>query len=130
MEVEGVGGIKGAKIARFYGSIFMILAGLLFKLLNIYSLAVGLVLGGVVLFTSNLYQARKLKTENSVKKIRRINERAGYYAFWITLFLLSASFFMQFFKPLRIGLRKTYEIVLLGGVYSWIFLRLYFSKKG
>lgn len=40
---------KIGKIRRFYGSISMIIVGLLFKLMNIHALAVGLILGGVIL---------------------------------------------------------------------------------
>jgi|Deesub1362A_J573_1020465.scaffolds.fasta_scaffold01437_7 uncharacterized membrane protein len=112
-------------------SISMILVGLLFLLFKIHPLAIGLILGGVVLFISSLYYAKKPETEVIVdERIRKINDRAGHYAFWITLFLLSAIFWMSFFKPFRVSLREAYEIVLLGGLYSWIFLRFYFSKKG
>ena len=119
------------KITRFCVSILMLLAGVLLWLFRIYPLGAGLVLGGVVLLISNLYYARKPETETIVdERIKRINDRAGHYAFWITLFLLSAIFWMHFFKPLRASLREVCEIVLLVGLYSWIFLRFYFSKKG
>jgi uncharacterized membrane protein YqiK len=49
----------------------MILMGLLFKLLNIYPLAVGLILGGVILFISNLYCTRKPEKEIFVQKIKK-----------------------------------------------------------
>ena len=119
------------KITGFYVSVLMLLAGVLLWLFRFYPLGAGLVLGGIVLLISNLYYAGKPETEIIVdERIKRINDRAGHYAFWITLFLLSAIFWMHLFKPLRVTLREVYEIVLFGGLYSWIFLRFYFSKKG
>ena len=108
----------------------MLLVGLLLWLSKIHSLEGGLFLEGVVLLISNLYYTGKPETEIIVERIKKVDDRAGHYAFWITLSLLSAIFWMSFFKPLRASLKEVYEIVLLIGIYSWIFLRFYFSRKG
>ena len=119
------------KIKRFYVIILMLSAGVLLWLSKIHSLEGGPVLGGVVLLISNLYYTGKPETEIIVdERIKKVDDRAGHYAFWITLSLLSAIFWMYFFKPLRASLKEVYEIVLLVGIYSWIFLRFYFSRKG
>jgi len=98
---------KRDKMTGFYASTLMVFVGILFWLFNIYPLGAGLILGGLVLFISNLYYARKPETETIVdERIKMINDRAGHYAFWITVFLLSAIFWLSFFKPLRMSLRK------------------------
>ncbi|HDM36679.1 MAG TPA: DUF2178 domain-containing protein, partial [Candidatus Syntrophoarchaeum butanivorans] len=76
----------GKNKTRFYLGISMILIGVLLWLLNIYPLGGGLILGGVLLLISNMYYARKPETETITdERIERINDKAGHYAFWITV---------------------------------------------
>ncbi len=115
----------------FYVSISMILIGILLWLLNIYPLGGGLILGGVLLFISNIYYTRKPETETIIdERIERINDKAGHYAFWITVLSLSIIFWIDVYGILRVNLREMYESSLLIGIYSWFLLRFYFSKKG
>lgn len=115
----------------FYISISMILIGILLWLLNIYSLGGGLILGGILLLISNIYHARKPETETIIdERIERINDKAGHYAFWVTVLSLSIIFWIDFYGILKVNLREMYEISLLIGIYSWFLLRFYFSRKG
>ena len=115
----------------FYVGISMILLGILLWLLNIYPLGGGLILGGVLLLISNMYYARKPETETIVdERIERINDKAGHYAFWITVLSLSIIFWIDSYGILKVNLREMYEISLLTGIYSWFLLRFYFSRKG
>ncbi len=115
----------------FYISISMILLGILLWLLNIYPLGGGLTLGGVLLLISNIYYTRKPETETIIdERIERINDKAGHYAFWITVLFLSIVFWIDFYGILKVNLREMYEISLLIGIYSWFLLRFYFSRKG
>ena len=114
----------------FYISISMILIGILLWLLNIYSLSGGLILGGILLLISNIYHARKPETETNIdERIERINDKAGHYAFWVTVLSLSIIFWIDFYGILKVNLRKMYEISLLIGIYSWFLLRFYFSRR-
>lgn len=113
----------------FYISISMILLGILLWLLNIYPLGGGLILGGVLLLISNIYYTRKPKTETIIdERIERINDKAGHYAFWITVLSLSIIFWIDSYGILEVNLREIYEISLLIGIYSWVLLRFYFRK--
>jgi len=115
----------------FYISISMILLGILLWLLNIYPLGGGLILGGVLLLISNMYYARKPETETIIdERIERINDKAGHYAFWITVLSLSIIFWIDLCGILKVNLIEIYEIPLLIGIYSWLLLRFYFSRKG
>ncbi|RLG57752.1 MAG: hypothetical protein DRN95_05215 [Candidatus Hydrothermarchaeota archaeon] len=115
----------------FYVGISMILIGILLWLLNIHPLGGGLILGGVLLLISNIYYTRKPRTETIIdERIERINDKAGHYAFWITVLSLSIIFWIGFYGILKVNLREMYEISLLTGIYSWFLLRFYFSRKG
>ncbi len=115
----------------FCVGITMILVGILLWLLNIYPLGGGLILGGVLLLISNIYYTRKPETETIIdERIERINDKAGHYAFWITVLSLSIIFWIDFYGILKVNLREMYEISLLIGIYSWVLLRFYFSKRG
>ncbi|MCW3138773.1 MAG: DUF2178 domain-containing protein [Methanophagales archaeon] len=115
----------------FYAGISMVFIGVLFWLFKIYPLGGGLILAGVLLLISNIYYARKSETETIIdERIERINDKAGHYAFWITVLSLSIIFWINFYGILRVNLREMYEISLLIGIYSWFLLRFYFSRKG
>ena len=114
----------------FYAGISMVLIGILLWLLNIYPLGGGLILGGVLLLISNMYHTRKPETETIIdERIERINDKAGHYAFWVTVLSLSIIFWIDFYGILKVNLRKMYEISLLIGIYSWFLLRFYFSRR-
>jgi len=115
----------------FYVGILMILIGILLWSLNIYPLGGGLILGGFLLLISNIYYTRKLETKTIIdERIERINDKAGHYAFWITVLSSSIIFWIDFYGILKMNFREIYEISLLIGIYSWLLLRFYFSRKG
>jgi len=121
--------MREGKKTGFYISVSMILLGFLLWLLNIYPLGGGLILGGVLLLISNMYYARKPEIETIIdERIERINDKAGHYAFWITVLSLSIIFWIDFYGVLKVNLREIYEIVLLIGIYSWFLLRLLLQK--
>lgn len=115
----------------FYVSIGMILVGLLLSIFQIHPLGGGLILGGAALFISNLYYTRKPESETIAdERIKRINERAGYYAFWIVLLSSTAIYLMSLSDLFEPSSGDLHEIIVLLGLYSWFFLRFYLSKRG
>lgn len=115
----------------FYVSIAMILVGLLLSLLHIHPLGGGLIIGGTILLISNLYYARKPESETIAdERVKRINEKAGYYSFWIIITVSTTIYLMSLQDLIAVSSRNLHEIIVLSGLYSWILLRLYFSKKG
>jgi len=115
----------------FYAGISMILIGILLWLFDIYSLGGGLILGGFLLLISNFYSTRKPETETIIdERIERINDKAGHYAFWITVLSLSIIFWIDVYGIFKVNLREMYEVSLLIGIYSWFLVRFYFSRKG
>ncbi|HEC57180.1 MAG TPA: hypothetical protein ENI32_04775 [Candidatus Syntrophoarchaeum butanivorans] len=124
-----MGGRKNT--TTFYLGISMILIGVLLWLFKIYPLGGGLIIGGTLLLISNIYYTRKPETETIIdERIERINDKAGHYAFWITVLSLSIIFWIDLCGILKVNLIEIYEIPLLIGIYSWLLLRFHFSRKG
>ena len=115
----------------FYIGILMILIGVLLWLIKIYTLGTGLLLAGILLLISYIYHVRKPETETETiidERVERINDKAGNYAFWITIATLSIVFWINFYG-IKMNLGDIYMITLLAGIYSWIISRFYLSRR-
>ncbi len=111
-------------------STIMILAGVVLSIF-IRPSPIGLVLGGLILFISGLYVARKPRTEVVIdERIGRINEKAGYFAYWILLDFVGLLWIMDIYLNLNMKLSDGAIPLTLIGVYSFFILRYYFGKKG
>lgn len=115
----------------FYISLSMILVGIFIWILHIHALGGGLILGGSVLLIANIYFATKPRTEVVAdERIKRINDKAGHYAFWVVLLFLSILFLIDLYDLFEIHFKEANQIALLVGIYTWFILRFYFSKRG
>lgn len=113
----------------FYIGILMILVGVLLWLIKIYTLGTGLLLAGILLLILYIYHVRKPKTETIIdERVERINDKAGNYAFWITIATLSIVFWINFYG-IKVSMKDIYMITLLAGIYSWIISRFYLSRR-
>ena len=113
----------------FYIGISMILIGVLIWLIKIYSLGAGLILAGILLLISYTYRARKPEIETIIdERVERINDKAGNYAFWITIATLSIVFWIDIYG-IKVSLKDIYTITLLAGIYSWFISRFYLSRR-
>jgi hypothetical protein len=75
---------------------------ILFEVFDLYGLGVGSVVSGLVLFIAGLYGATKPETELHLdKRMRRINEKVGYFAFWLTFSTIGILFWVNIYLPDR-----------------------------
>lgn len=91
----------------------------------------GFIIGGIVLLLSGLRFATKpkeyfLQDERDV----RINEKAGNYAFWAIMTVLSIMYLLKVTKLWNADFMDAYSMVLFIGIYGWIILRWYFNRMG
>lgn len=70
---------------------------------------------------------RKPETDRVLdERVERINEKAGYFAFWIlSLFIALMVFLGKYFNRAEI-----LELLWFAGMLSFITLRIYFSRRG
>ena len=136
LEIYNIGGKvkfrnKKEVMKSVYAGLLMILIGFIFWLLRIYALSIGFITGGIILVLLSIYYSTKPITEVIIdERVRRIDEKASSYAFWIVIFTLTAITHMDLYDIISLSLIEAYQIVLLIGLYSWIILRFYFSRRG
>ncbi|MCK5042884.1 MAG: DUF2178 domain-containing protein [Candidatus Aenigmarchaeota archaeon] len=88
------------------------------------------VLVGIIMSIMGLAASTKPKTELIAdERITRINEKAGYAAFWIVLLAVTILYWADKIGSLNIELKGMYTTVLLVGAYSWLVLRWYYKRK-
>jgi len=94
-------------------------------------LGMGIVLSGLMLIFIGIHWARKPKTEiPSDERYIRINEKAGFNAFWTTIGILAVLVYVDVYFPLGLNFREFVTIVWFVGMISFIVSRFYYDKKG
>ena len=101
--------------------------------LAVFEHAFGLffVLWGLILIFIGIHWARKPKTEiPSDERYIKINEKAGFNAFWTTIGFLAVLVYVDFYYPLDLNFREFFMIVFGVGLFSFNIYRFYYDKKG
>ena len=93
-------------------------------------LGMGIVLSGLTLIFIGIHWARKPKTELPDERYMRINEKAGFNAFWTTIGFLAVLLYVDVYFPLGLNFREFVTIVWFVGMISFIVSRFYYDKKG
>ena len=99
--------------------------------LAVFGMGMGIVLCGLMLIFGGIYWARKSKTEiSSDERYMRINEKAGFNAFWTTIGILTVLVYVDFYFPLGLKFREFFMIVVGVGMFTFIVYLFYYDKKG
>ena len=112
------------------GSGIIILGLVLLEVFDLAFLGMGIVLSGLLLIFIGIYWARKPKTELPDERYMRINEKAGYNAFWTTIGILAVLTYVDFYYPLGLNFREFFLIVVGVGIFSFHVHRFYYNRKG
>jgi uncharacterized membrane protein len=92
-----------------------------------------LIFGGLttILFAILLHTATKPETELVAdERVARINERAGYVAFWLVLISITILFWSDRAWSIGIELVDMYYAAMFVGIISWSVLRWYYDRRG
>jgi hypothetical protein len=123
--------LKRSKGHLIVGSIIQIFGVILFEVFDLLALGVGLVVSGLVLIIAGLYRATKPETELRLdERMQRINERAGYFALWITVGTTTILFWVSIYFPDRFRTVNILELIMLVGIYAFFIIRFYYNRKG
>ena len=99
--------------------------------LHPHAMGFGFILGGLIIFIAGLYTATKPKIDLMMdERYTRINEKAGYGAFRITILILVILWFADIFLRLNIEYKEVYSLIICIGLVSHFILRAYYNKKG
>jgi len=94
-------------------------------------ISLGLIITGALMFAISLHAATKPETELVAdERVARINERAGYVAFWLVLLSITILFWADRAWSIGIELVDMYYAAIFVGTISWSILRWHYSRKG
>jgi len=122
--------LKRSKGLLIVGSIILIFGVIVFEVFNLYGLGAGVFIAGLTLILIGLYWARKTKTELPDERYKRVLEKAGYNAFWITIGTITIIVLVDLYFPGRFRTIDIYELTMLAGICSFLILRFYYDKRG
>ena len=123
--------LKRFKYYFVVGSGIILLGLVLLAVFDLAFLGMGIVLSGLMLIFIGIHWARKPKTEiPGDERYIRINEKAGFNAFWTTIGILAVLTYVDFYYPLGLKLRELFLIVVGVGMFSFHVHRFYYDKKG
>jgi len=123
--------LKRSKWQLIVGSIILIFGLVLLVVFDLAFLGMGIVLSGLMLIFIGIYWARKPKTEiPGDERYMRINEKAGFNAFWTTIGISAVLVYVDAYFPLGLNFRESVTLVWFVGTISFIVHRFYYDKKG
>ncbi len=94
-------------------------------------LSLVLIVAGLLMFAILLHTATKPETEHVAdERVARINERAGYVAFWLVLIAITILFWSDRAWSIGVELVDMYYAAMVVGTISWSVLRWHYSRKG
>ena len=122
--------LKRFKYYFVVGSGIILLGLVLLAVFDLAFLGMGIVLSGLMLIFIGIHWARKPKTELPDERYMRINEKAGFNAFWTTLGISGVLVYVDAYFPLGQNFRESVTLVWCVGTISFIIYRFYYDKKG
>ena len=94
-------------------------------------ISLGLIVAGMLVFAMLLHIATKPETELVAdERVARINEMAGYVAFWLVLLSITILFWSDRVWSIGVELADMYYAAMVVGTISWSVLRWHYSRKG
>ena len=109
--------------------LLMLISGLALWIIKLYPAGAGLLIIGVIFLITQAINLRKPESERILdERTERINEKEGFHAFWILILSLAVATALSWYFDLK--LRETLAYVSLVGIYSFVILRVYFSRRG
>ncbi|KAF5433584.1 putative membrane protein (DUF2178) [Candidatus Methanophagaceae archaeon] len=123
--------LKRSKNHLIVGTTLLIFGVIVFEVFDFVALGVGLVVSGLLISIACLYGATKPETEIRLdERMQRINEKAGYHAFWITVGTTTVLFWVSIYFPDRFRTTDIFYILMLIGLYSYFIIHFYYYRKG
>ena len=96
-----------------------------------FFISLGLIVAGLLMLATSLHTATKPETELAAdERVARINEKAGYVAFWLVLISITILFWLDRAWSIGIELGDLYYAAMVVGTISWSVLRWHYSRKG
>ncbi len=88
------------------------------------------IFGGITLTIMSFYAATKTK-EDLIQDERsvRINEKAGYHAFWILIGTMAIVQLIAMFWRINLSYKSISPDIFFAGLFSFVILRWYYNQR-
>jgi len=127
---------KDKDILRFSGiAVLSILAGILIMSFlsgpTYFGIGSVLIIAGIIAIIMAIIAAARPK-EDLIQDERsvRVNEKAGYHAFWILLVALALVHGIAMFWRLDLSYKSVSHDIFFVGMLSFVILRWYYNRRG
>ncbi len=123
--------LKRSKFHFIWGSAIMLLGIVLFKVAGLKFLGAGITFSGLMLVFIGIYWATKRKTEIPADEMHlRINEKAGFNAFWAVIGLAGILMYVTHYPPYILEIRDVIELIIIVGMFTFVASRFYYLRRG
>ncbi len=123
--------LKRSKPHFIWGSTIMLLGIVLFTVAGLKFIGAGITFSGLMLIFIGSYWATKRKTEIPADEMHlRINEKAGFNAFWDVIGLVGILMYVTHYFPDLLEIRDVIELVIIVGMFTFGASRLYYIRRG
>ncbi len=114
-----------------WGSAIMLLGIVLFTVAGLKFLGAGITFSGLILIFIGIYWATKRNTEIPADEMHlRINEKAGFNAFWAVIGLMAILMYVTHYFPDILEIRDVLELIFIVGMFTFVASRFYYIRRG
>ena len=89
-----------------------------------------IIMGVIAIIMAIITAARPKEDLIQGERSVRVNEKAGYHAFWILLVTMSLVQLISMFGRLNLDYRSVSPNLFIVGIWSWIILKWYYNRRG
>ena len=123
--------LKRSKFHFIWGSAIMLLGIVLFTVAGLKFLGAGITFSGLILVFIGIYWATKRKTEIPADEMHlRINEKAGFNAFWTVIGLMAILGYVTHYFPDILEIHEVLELIIIVGMFTFVVSRFYYIRRG
>jgi len=123
--------LKRSKPHFIWGSAIMLLGIVLFTVAGLKFLGMGITFSGLILVFIGIYWATKRNTEIPADEMHlRINEKAGFNAFWAVVGLMAILMYANHYFPGLLEIRDVLELIFIVGMFTFVVSRFYYIRRG
>lgn len=123
--------LKRSKPHFIGGSAIILLGIVLFTVAGLELLGMGITFSGLILVFIGIYWATKPATEIPANEMhKRINEKAGFNAFWTVIGLMAILGYVNHYFPDLLEIRDVLGLVIGVGMFTFVASRFYYIRRG
>jgi len=123
--------LKRSKPHFIWGSAIILLGIVLSTVFDLKFLGIGITFSGLILVFIGIYWATKPAIEIPADEMhKRINEKAGFNAFWTVIGLMAILGYVNHYSPGLLEIHDVIELAIIVGMFTFGASRFYSIRRG